>query len=78
MLPPAPQQVYIDKYPDLECGGGWGGEKQRQSDYETEVAVYRALEGLQEEDVVVLHSFEFTHHQYCLCDSSHVRDKKTC
>ena len=74
MLPPAPQQVYIDKYPD---SSSWDGDKQRQSDYETEVTMYRALEEL-EEVVVVLHSFEFTHHQYCLCDKSHVRDKKKC
>ena len=76
MLPPAPEQVYIDKYPDVNCSS-WDGDKQRQSDYETEVIMYRALEEL-EERLVVLHSFEFTHHQYCLCDKSHVRDKKKC
>ena len=72
MLPRAPQQKYIDVYPEDEC---FKDDKQRQSDYEAEVKVYRALEKLGEE-MIVLHGFEYTHHQYRLCDRNH--DRKSC
>ena len=73
MLPKAPQHTYIDIYPDEdEPGPSFRDDKKRQSDYETEVLIYRALEG-SEEDIIVLHNFEYTHHQYRLCDKRHVR-----
>ena len=73
MLPKAPQHKYIDVYPDeSEPGPSFKDDKKHQLDYETEVVVYRALEGL-DEDINVLHSFEYTHHQYRLCNKSHVR-----
>ncbi|XP_063694979.1 uncharacterized protein LOC134826521 [Bolinopsis microptera] len=75
MLPRAPDQTYIDRYPE---SSGFRDQRKRQSDYEAEVMVYRALEKLPDGKIVVLHNFEFTHHQYCLCDQSHLRDKKTC
>ena len=66
MLPKAPQHTYIDVYPDEdEPGPSFRDDKKRQSDYETEVLIYRALEG-SEEDITVLHNFEYTHHQYRL------------
>ena len=73
MLPRAPQQTFIDDYPD-EPGSSslLRNDKQRQSDYEAEVLVYRALEKLGEY-MIVLHGFEYTHHQYRLCDKNHVR-----
>ena len=70
MLPRAPQQTYIDVYPDGD--ENFRNDKQRQADYESEVLVYRALERLKE-DIIVLHSFEYTHHQYRLCNKNHVR-----
>ncbi|XP_063683839.1 uncharacterized protein LOC134818280 [Bolinopsis microptera] len=74
MLPKAPQHTYIDVYPDEgESGPSFKDDKKRQLDYETEVVVYRALEELLDEDINVLHSFEYTHRQYRLCDKSHVR-----
>ena len=76
MLPRAPDQTYIDRYP--ENSPDFKDERQRQFDYEAEVIVYRALEKLDEKRVIVLHNFEYTHDQYCLCDHSHSRDKKTC
>ena len=76
MLPRAPDQTYIDRYP--ENSPDFKDERQRQFDYEAEVIVYRALEKLDEKRVIVLHNFEYTHDQYCLCDQSHRRDKKTC
>ena len=71
MLPPVPQQTYIDLYPNVG-EYNFEGERQRQLDYEAEVKVYRSLEGLKE-DLLVLHGFEYSHHQYRLCDISHVR-----
>ena len=71
MLPRAPRQTYIDVYPDDDS---FRDDKRRQVDYEAEVLVYRALERLNG-DFIVLHAFEFTHHQYRLCDKDHVRQK---
>ena len=75
MLPKAPQQKYIDAYPDEnEPDRSFKDDKKRQLDYGTEVVVYRALEGLIiDEDIIVLHSFDHTHRQYQLCDENHVR-----
>ena len=71
MLPRAPEQTYIDLYPETE-EKAFTADIQRQSNYEAEVIVYRALERLKEK-LIVLHNFEYTHHQYRLCDSKHVR-----
>ena len=73
MFPKAPQQTYIDVYPDGPGSSStFVDDKQRQSDYEAEVLVYRALEMLKE-PMIVLHGFTYTHHQYRLCDKNHVR-----
>ena len=73
MLPRAPEQTYIDLYSnDDQTGGSFKNDIQRQLNYEAEVKVYRALEKL-EENIIVLHNFEYTHHQYRLCDTGHVR-----
>ncbi|XP_063692103.1 uncharacterized protein LOC134824251 [Bolinopsis microptera] len=78
MLPRAPEQTYIDVYPDEDQPGpSFRDDKRHQLDYETEVKVYRALEEV-DGNFIVLHSFKYTHDQYCLCDKSHVRDKKKC
>ena len=76
MLPIAPDQTYIDKYP--QSSPAFGDERKRQSDYEAEVVVYRAVEKLDEKRVVVLHNFEYTHHQYRLCDNHVRRDCLEC
>ena len=73
MLPRAPQQTYIDLYPDEnqdQPGFDFKDDRLRQQNYEAEVKVYRALEKLQE-DLIILHNFEYTHFQYHLNDSSH-------
>ncbi|XP_063692987.1 uncharacterized protein LOC134824910 [Bolinopsis microptera] len=77
MLPPAPKQTYIDFYKDEEGASSskFDDEKFKQANYEAEVLTYRALERLPEERCVVLHSFEYTHHQYRICDKSHDRRK---
>ena len=71
MLPRAPEQIRPDVYPQGE-GSGFEDEEKRQFDYEAEVKVYRALEKL-EDNIIVLHGFEYTHHQYRLCNTTHVR-----
>ena len=71
MLPRAPEQIRPDIYPKGE-GSGFEDEQKRQSDYEAEVQVYRALENI-EDNIIVLHGFEYTHHQYRLCNTAHVR-----
>ncbi|XP_063681276.1 uncharacterized protein LOC134816381 [Bolinopsis microptera] len=73
MLPPAPKQSYIDCYPDLDSDFDiFASDKHKQSCYETEVLVYRALEQL-DDNIIVLHNFEYSHHQYRICDKSHIR-----
>ena len=74
MFPRAPIQTYIDLYPDTAV---FRDEIQRQTDYEAEVKVYRALEKLSG-NLIVLHNFKFNHHQYCWCDTELKRDKKKC
>ena len=76
MLPPAPQQRYIDVYPDEDQPGpSFKDDIVQQANYEAEVQVYRALETINEK-FIVLHNFKFTHHQYRLCDKS--LDRKGC
>ena len=77
MLPRAPEQTYIDVYPDKDppAGPSFADDRRHQLDYETEVKVYRALEEV-DGNFIVLHSFKFTHHQYCLCaGESHIRKR---
>ena len=75
MFPPAPKQTYIDVYIDEEPSSNtFEKDKRLQANYETEVLVYRALE-MMNELIFVLHGFEYTHHQYRMCDTSHVRKK---
>ena len=77
MLPPAPKQTYIDLYVDEDGASSskFENEKRLQANYEAEVKVYRALERL-EEKILVLHGFEYSHHQYRLCATDH--DRKNC
>ena len=74
MLPPAPKQTYIDVYLDGDGSSSsqFDQEKRLQADYETEVTAYRSLEIL-DENIIVLHGFEFTHHQYRIWDVNHKR-----
>ena len=78
MLPRAPYQTYVDVYLEEDKPGcSFADERKRQSDYEAEVKVFRALEGLKE-NLMVLHGLQYTHNQYCLCVKSHLRDKRNC
>ena len=77
MLPRAPEQIYVDRYPDEnQPGSSFTDDKRHQSHYETEVKMYKALELGLDGNFIVLHSFRYTHYQYCLCaGKSHVRNK---
>ena len=77
MLPPAPKQTYIDLYVDEDgaSSSNFENEKRLQANYEAEVKVYSALERL-EEKILIVHGFDYSHHQYRLCDTSH--DRKNC
>ena len=76
MLPRAPQQKYVDLYPEDQPGCSFQNDRNQQLNYEAEVIVYRALEKLIGGHFIVLHSFEYTHFQYYLGDSNH--DKRKC
>ena len=78
MLPRAPEQIYVDRYPDEnQPGSSFTDDKRHQSDYETEVEVYRALEEV-DGNFIVLHSFKFTHHQYRLCEGHNPKGCPKC
>ena len=69
MLPRAPVQPFvdIDIYPNEYYPGiSFRGDKRRQLDYKTEVKMYRALEKV-DGNSIVLYRFGYTHHQYRLC-----------
>ena len=73
MLPRAPKQKYPDIFPeDDEPGSNFQDRIIQQANYEAEVVVYRVLENVNE-NIIVLHSFEYTHHLYSLCDKTHER-----
>ena len=66
MLPPIPNNSkFIDKFPDQGLSTENEQDKRKQEAYAAEVAVYRALESL-EEEVVVLHGLSYTNRQYAL------------
>ena len=79
MCPPAPQPTYIDRYPDeLENAAHEGvtpvslttniqDNITKRNNYEGEVKVYRALERLQEQ-IIVLHSFKCSNQQFSMCN----------
>ena len=77
MLPRAPQQTYVDLYPEDQPGCSFENDRNQQLNYEAEVIVYRALEKLIGGHFIVLHSFEYTHFQYHLGDFNHVKRKCT-
>ena len=66
MLPPIPNcSKYIDQFPEEGLNSKNEDDKRRQEDYAAEVTVYRALEDL-EENIVVLHSLDYTNRQFKL------------
>ena len=70
MLPPAPSRRNRDK--EGSSSRYYDNEERLQARYEAEVMVYRVLEGLSG-DLLILQQFQYTHHQHRLWDTSHVR-----
>ncbi|XP_063710403.1 uncharacterized protein LOC134838961 [Symsagittifera roscoffensis] len=77
MFPPAPSQNRIDIYEDFHIQTDKEAEtdQKKQSDYEAEVVMYRALEQL-DASMIVLHGLKYTHKQFRMWDSNH--DAKSC
>ena len=73
MFPRVPQHNYIDLFPD-QPESSFENDRNQQLNYEAEEKVYRALETL-DKNIIVLSSFQYTHFQYHLGDLSH--DKKS-
>ena len=70
---PRQQKNIIYVYPnENEPGPSFKEDIQHEANHDAQVQVYRALEMFKEK-IVVLQNFEFTHHQYRLCDKDHVR-----
>ena len=66
MLPPIPNcSKYIDQFPEEGLNSKNEDDKRRQEDYAAEVTVYRALQNL-EENILVLHSLDYTNRQFKL------------
>ena len=71
MLPPIPNcSKFIDKFPDEGCTEDIEADRRKQEAYAAEVKVYRALESLQE-NIVVLHSLHYTNRQLRLFKKDH-------
>ena len=70
MLPPIPNKSkFIDKFPEEGCSEDNKEDRRQQEAYAAEVKVYRALESLNE-NMVVLHSLKYTNRQCMLFQKS--------
>ena len=77
MIPPIPVSKFIDKLPEGELEGQNVIEKEHQESYEAEVKLYRILEGMNK-NYLVIHQLEFTHEQYSAFVGKHLCNKKNC
>ena len=77
MIPPIPESKFIDKLPEGVFEGANVQEKEHQDAYEAEVKIYRCLEDL-EKDYLVIHQLEFTHEQYSAFVRDHNCNRKRC
>ena len=72
MFPTCPNHKYIDLHRSAEESEKTAADDiKKQQDYEAEVKVYRALESLECEDIIVIHSLKYTHYQYRMWDPDH-------
>ena len=77
MIPPIPDSKFIDKLPEGVLEGQNVMEKELQDSYETEVKLYRILEDMNK-NYLVIHQLEFTHEQYSAFVGEHLCNKKNC
>ena len=79
MFPRVPCQQYIDRVPeqDFPAAETQINDKFQQDNYESEVMVFRALERLKGQNLLVLHSVKYTHFQYRMWEIGHNPKKCT-
>ena len=77
MIPPIPDSNFFDKLPEGELKGQNVMEKEHQDSYEAEVKLYRSLEDMNK-NYLVIHQLEFTHEQYSAFVGEHLCNKKNC
>ena len=77
MIPPIPDSKFIGTLPEGDLEGPNLQEKQHQDAYEAEVKLYRSLEELKK-NYVVIHQLKFTHEQYSVFVKEHNCNKKLC
>ena len=77
MIPPIPDSKFIDKLPEGVLEGQNVMEKEHQDSYEAEVKLYRSLEDMNK-NYLVIHQLEFTHEQYSAFVGEHLCNKKNC
>ena len=73
MFPRVPRQQYIDKISDNDkhARSNQRNDKIHQDNYEAEVILFRALERLKDQNLLVLHDVVYTHYQYAIWDVDH-------
>ena len=77
MIPPVPDSKFIDKLPGGVLEGPNTQEKEHQDAYEAEVKVYRRLEEMKK-NYIVIHQLEFTHEHYSAFLEDHLCNTKRC
>ena len=77
MIPPVPDSKFIDKLPGGVLEGPNTQEKEHQDAYEAEVKVYRRLEEMKK-NYIVIHQLEFTHEHYSAFLKDHLCNTKRC
>ena len=77
MIPPIPDSKFIDKLPESVLEGLNEKEKEHQDAYKAEVKLYRTLEEMKN-NFIVIHQLEFSHEQYTAFLPSHFCNKKGC
>ena len=73
MFPACPKHKYVDLHREADEKSKETSEieGQKQQDYEAEVKMYRALEQLKWQTIIVLHSFKYSHYQKRMWDPEH-------
>ena len=71
MFPPAPRSKFVDKFPENVKTKREQKELVQQTQYESEVKVYKALENMNI-GLTVLHGFSYTHKQFGIFVRDHI------
>ena len=74
MIPPIPESKFIDKLPDGVLEGQNIREKEHQDAYEAEVKVYRCLENIKQ-NYLVLHQSSLMNNTLLLSENTYVTER---